>query len=355
MFKDLFKIFTMKLKVGILGATGYTGAELTRLLVRHPRVEIIWLTSEKFSGKKISEVFPHFRNFLDLDYTSVTKLSSLEYVDLSFSCLPHGKSMFFVNKLLDRGIRVIDFSADFRFVDHETYERLYRVRHPYRELLREAVYGLPEIHRSEIKGARIIANPGCFSTSVIFGLAPLVSKGLIKEGSINVDSKAGLAGAGRAPTLELHFSESNETAQAFGVNGHDQKPEMEQELSSLNGGPINIVFVPHRIPVNRGILTTIYSRLEDHLTHEEIREIYHAFYEKEFFVRLYVEGKYPSLKNVRFTNFCDIGLGFQEDVLISVVALDNLGKGAAGQAVQNMNIMFDFPEVEGLRYTGAYP
>ena len=345
----------MKLKVGVLGSTGYTGAELTRLLVRHPRIEISWLTSEKFTGKKISDVFPHFRSFLDLNCTSVAKINSLEDVDLTFSCLPHGKSKFFVNKLLPRKIRVIDFSTDFRFIDHNIYENLHIARNPYSKLLHEAVYGLPEIHRSEIKDAILVANPGCYSTSVIFGLAPLVSKGLIKEGSINVDAKAGLAGAGRAPTLEHHFSESNETAQAFAVKGHDQKPEMEQELSKLSGGPINITFVPHRIPVNRGILTTIYSRLKDHLSHEEILEIYHTYYENEFFVRVYDKGKYPSLKNVRFTNFCDIGLGFQDDVLITFVALDNLGKGAAGQAIQNMNIMFEFPETEGIKNLSAYP
>lgn len=345
----------MGIRVGILGATGYTGAELIRLLIHHPEVELKWLTSEKFSGMNVSDVFPHFRRFLDLKCVSVAELGSLEKVDLAYSCLPQGKSMHFVNKLVQKGTRVIDLSVDFRFGDGDKYENWFRVKHSCRDLIKEAVYGLPEIFRSKIKNAKLVANPGCYSTSVIFGLAPAITSGLIEAGSINIDSKAGLAGAGRAPTLEHHFSEINETASVFGVNGHDQKPEMEHVLSNLNGALVNLTFVPHRIPVNRGILTTIYSKVKDQKSNTDIWENYNKYYEHERFIRFYDYGSFPTLKNVRFTNFCDIGIGFQGEAFISVVALDNLGKGAAGQAIQNMNIMFGFKEEEGLNNPGSYP
>ena len=345
----------MKLKVGILGATGSAGTELLRLLVSHTGVEISWLTSEKFSGKKIWEVFPLFRSFLDLKCQSVSKLKELEKVDMAFSCLPHGTSMHFVEKLLQAGARVIDFSADFRFRDGNLYESLYKVKHTYKDFLKEAVYGLPEIYREKIRGAKLVANPVCYSTAVILGLAPLVSGGLVKEDSVVVDSKSGLSGAGRAPSLEHHFSESNESVSVYGVLGHSQRPEIEQELSNLTENPVNVTFIPHSIPMSRGILTTIYAKLKEGMSHEDIWDLYKRHYLRDSFVRIYEKGKFPAVKNVRFSNFCDIGVGFQEDVFISVVALDNLGKGASGQAIQNMNIMFDFPEDEGLKFPGMYP
>ncbi len=344
----------MKLKVGILGATGYTGAELIRLLLNHSGVEISWLTSEKFSGKRIWEVFPQFRRFLDLECVNIARLANLSRIDLAFSCLPHGSSMHFVEKLLQTGARVIDFSADFRIKDVSTYENWYRVKHAYRNFLKEAVYGLPEIHREKIRAAKLVANPGCYSTSAILGLAPLFSKGSINVDSIIIDSKSGLTGAGRAPTLELHYSESNESASAYGIEGHRHKPEIEQELSNLGATPVNVIFIPHTVPMSRGILTTIYTRLKERKS-EGIWDLYKQFYLRESFVRIYEEGRLPSVKNVRFSNFCDIGIGFQRDTFISVVALDNLGKGASGQAVQNMNIMLDFPEDEGLNSPGLYP
>lgn len=345
----------MKLKVGILGATGYTGAELLRRLISHSGVEISWLTSEKFSGKKIWEVFPLFRSFLDSKCQGVSKLKELEQVDLAFSCLPHGTSMHFVEKLLQAGGRVIDFSADFRFRDHHIYESWYNVRHAYSDLLKEAVYGLPEIHREKIRDARLVANPGCYATTAILGLAPLVSEGALKEETVIVDSKAGLSGAGRAPSLDHHFSELNESASLYGVAAHNQRPEMEQELSSLTGSPFNVTFIPHTIPMSRGILTTMYTKLKEGKVHEDIWGLYKRYYDGDSFIRTYEKGKFPAVKNVRFSNFCDIGVGFQEDVFISVVVLDNLGKGASGQAVQNMNIMLDFPEDEGLKNPGMYP
>jgi len=345
----------MKIKVGILGATGYTGAELLRLLVSHPGVEISWLTSEKFSGKKISEVFSQLRNFLDLECLSIAKLTTLDKVNLAFSCLPPGTSMNFVEKLLKSGARVIDLSADFRINDASVYENWYKTKHRYRDSLKLAIYGLPEIHREKIRLAKLVANPGCYSTTAILGLAPLVSEGLVKEGSVVVDSKSGLSGGGRAPSLEHHFSESNESAAAYGVDGHNQKPEVEQELSNLAGNSFKVTFIPHSIPMSRGILTTIYSTLEERMDIEDILQLYKRYYRRDSFIRIYERGKLPAVKNVRFSNFCDIGIEYQGEHFISVVALDNLGKGASGQAVQNMNIMFDFPEDQGLTYPGMYP
>lgn len=344
----------MKLKVGVLGSTGYTGAELIRSLLNHPRVEISWLTSEKFSGKKIWEVFPQFRKFLDLECTKIAQLGNLSKVDLAFSCLPHGTSMHFVKKHIQAGARVIDFSADFRIKDTVIYESLYKSKQAYGDLLKEAVYGLPEIYREKIRDARLVANPGCFSTGVILGLAPLLSRGFVKD-SVIVDSKSGLTGAGRAPSLDVHYSEASESVSAYGVEGHRQKPEMEQELSNLRGTPINITFIPHMIPMSRGILTTMYAKLREKRDEERILELFKKYYSENSFIRIYEKGKIPATKNVRFSNFCDIGIGFQGDTFVSVTALDNLGKGASGQAVQNMNIMFDFREDEGLKSPGMFP
>lgn len=263
--------------------------------------------------------------------------------------------MHFVERLILNGTRVIDFSPDFRFSDYEEYKTLYKVEHSCKDLLQTAVYGLPEIYKGKIRDATLVANPGCYSASVLYGLAPAVVNALLEDGSMRIDSKVGLAGAGRAPVLEHHFSEANETAVAFGIDKHDQKSEMEKQLSVLSGSPVVLTFVPHRIPVNRGILTTIYSELREPMDLERLRKLYREYYEESSFIRVCNLGGYPSIKNVRFTNFCDIGIAFQDDVCITVTALDNLGKGAAGQAIQNMNIMFGFPEEQGLTMPCMYP
>jgi len=345
----------MRIKIGVLGATGYTGAELLRLLVNHPGVEVSWLTSEKFAGKDISEVFPHLRGFLEIECSSVQKLKELDKVDLAFSCLPHGTSMHFVKRLLDTGARVIDLSADFRFPDMGVYEYWFKSTHKYKNCLKEAVYGLPEIYKERIMGARLIANPGCYATSVILGLAPLAAEGLLKGDSVIADIKSGLSGGGRAPSLEHHFPEANESVNIDSVSGHNQKPEIEQELSNLADTSIKVTFIPHTVPLNRGILATIYCRLKKKVSLDKAYGIYEKFYRGKRFIRLLEKGNYPSTKNVRYSNMCDIGASFQDDVFVSVVALDNLGKGASGQAIQNMNIMFDFPETEGLLSTAIYP
>lgn len=326
----------MGIKIGILGATGYTGSELLRLLVSHKGVDISWLTSEKFAGINISDVFPHLGGFIDIKCTSVRSLGELEKVDLVFSCLPHGTSKHFVKKMLATGARVIDFSSDYRFS-------------------KDAVYGLAEINRNEIMDAKLIANPGCYATSVILGLAPLASEGMLVADSVLADIKSGLSGGGRAPNLEHHFSESNEGISIGQVSEHDQKPEIEQKLSQLSGSNVKATFVPHTVPLDRGILATIYVRLKKKVSVNKAHKIYEKFYDQKKFVRVLEIDEYPSTKNVRYSNMCDIGFGFQDDVFVVVVALDNLGKGASGQAVHNMNLMLDFPETKGLLSTAIYP
>ena len=345
----------MEIKIGILGATGYTGAELLRLLASHGGVEISWLTSEKFSGKRISQVFPHLSGFLDIECKSVRKLGELQNVDLVFSCLPHVTSMYFVKKMLDTGARVIDFSSDFRFSDQKIYEKWFKSKHKYANYLKNAVYGLPEINKETIINTQLVANPGCYATSVILGTAPMVKEGLLAPDSIVADIKSGLSGAGRAPNLSHHFSEANEGISIDSVSGHNQKPEMEQELSKLGNSNFHLTFIPHQASFDRGILATIYSRLNKRETVNRVREIYAKFYGKSHFVRILDPGNLPSTKNVRYSNMCDIGIGFQDDIFVSIVAIDNLGKGASGQAIQNMNLMFDFPETQGLTSTAIYP
>ena len=326
----------MGIKIGILGATGYTGSELLRLLIDHKGVDLSWLTSEKFAGQKIAEVFPHLSGFLNIECVSVRKLDEQEKVDLVFSCLPHGTSMYFVNKVLDSGARVIDFSSDYRFS-------------------KDAVYGLPEINKEYIIDAKLVANPGCYATSVILGLAPLAIEGLLISDSIVADIKSGLSGGGRAPNLAHHFTEANQDISIGSTTAHEQKTEMEKKLSGLSGSKVNISFIPHTVPLDRGILATIYAKLDKKISIKKLHKIYQKFYDSKKFVRVLETGEYPATKNVRYSNMCDIGIGFQDDVFVAVVAIDNLGKGASAQAVQNMNLMLDFPEDQGLRSAAIYP
>lgn len=345
----------MGIKAGILGATGYTGAELLRLLSVHPGVSLEWLTSEKFAGRKIDEVFPHLRGFSDIECRSISGLKDLGKVDVAFSCLPHGSSMHFTARLLEAGVRVIDFSADFRFRNLAVYERLFGSTHKYKTLTDEAVYGIPEIFRDEIRNSRLVANPGCFATGVILGLYPLISEGLIDGSSISADAKAGTSGGGRAPSLQHHFPESNENVRVNVSASDSQGPEMEEVLSRFSPGEVGIAFMSHTLSINRGILTTIYSGLKETVTPEFISGAYEEHYGGEPFVRLYAPDKYPEIKDVRHTNVCGIGFCLKRDRLIAVSALDNLVKGASGQAVQNMNIMFGFEETQSLGGSGIYP
>ena len=341
--------------VGILGATGYTGSELLRILLGHPGVSVEWLTSEKFAGRKISDVFPGLRGFCELECRSVSSFKDLQEVDLVFSCLPHGTAMHFTGRLLDKRVRVIDFSADFRFKDAALYEGLYKAKHRLPQYIGDAVYGIPEIFREDIRGARLVANPGCYATGVILGVMPLLKGGLVNETSIIADAKSGESGAGRAPSLDHHFPESNENAHVNPGAASHQGPEMEEVLSSAAGRKAGVTFIPHNIPVNRGILTTVYTRSKSETDTASVLKVFEDFYRAEPFVRVCPEGKLPDIKDTRYTNSCSIGVTINRDVVLTVVSLDNLVKGASGQAVQNMNLMLGFPETEALGFQGMFP
>jgi len=334
------------MKVSVIGATGYTGAELVRLLLGHPGVEIDRLTSESFAGRRICEVYPALRCDIVCEALNVEKITS----SFVFVALPHGVSAQIVKKLYNKNIKVVDLSADFRLSSAQLYQAWYGMNHPEKELLSKAVYGLPEIYREKIKRARLVANPGCYPTSVVLALAPLVKNQLVKEEGIVVDSKSGVSGAGRNPTLKTHFPEVNENINAYGVTGHRHIPEMEQELSKLAKTKITLTFIPHLIPVNRGILSTCYVDLKNKLTSEELVKIYLEFYKNEPFIEVLPSGTFPHTREVLWSNRCRIGLNVDErsNKVIVLSVIDNLVKGASGQAIQNMNLMCGFDEKMGL-------
>lgn len=334
------------IKVSVIGATGYTGAELVRLLLDHPQVEIDRLTSESFAGQKISQIYPALRCDVILETLNVDEINS----PFVFVALPHGVSAPIVKKFYQRQIKVVDLSADFRLNSASLYMKWYGIAHPEEQLLSEAVYGLPEIYREKIKKTKLVANPGCYPTSVILALAPLLKKGLVKENGIVVDSKSGVSGAGRSPTLETHFPEVNENINAYKVTGHRHIPEMEQELSKLAKKKIILTFIPHLIPVNRGILSTLYADLKSNLTSQELVKIYLEFYKDEPFVEILPPGVFPHTREVLYSNRCRIGLNVNQrsGKVVVLSAIDNLVKGASGQAIQNMNLMCGFDETMGL-------
>ncbi|HEY4707591.1 MAG TPA: N-acetyl-gamma-glutamyl-phosphate reductase [Thermodesulfobacteriota bacterium] len=330
------------MKVSIFGASGYTGLELLRILAMHKDAEVIEATSRQYKGKKISEVFPSLRGFYDnLAFSDLEDVKSVK-ADVAFSAMPHGASQEIVPELLKAG-RVIDLSADFRLHDAEVYNKWYG-EHRSSALLSEAVYGLPELHREEIKGARLVANPGCYPTSAILALAPLAKKGLITEGSVVIDSKSGVSGAGRSGNLETSFVEVAGGFKAYKVGCHRHTPEIEQELSLAASTPLGVRFTPHLIPASRGILTTAYVELNKEMGLADMHALYSEFYSGERFVRLHPHGSFPDISQVRGSNFCDIGLFVEGRKAIAVSAIDNLVKGASGQAVQNMNILFGLRE-----------
>ncbi len=339
------------LKAGIVGATGYTGWELIKILLKHPQVEITSLTAKVERPQNIEEIFPDLQGRISLICRNLERVEEVSgKVDLVFLALPHKAAMGFVPRFLQGGKKVIDLSADFRFEDAGVYEKWYDVKHTAKELLKKAVYGLPEFYRAKIKGAALVANPGCYPTSAILGMAPLVKKKLVSCESIIVDSKSGVSGAGRNPSLDFHYPECNESVKAYKVSSHRHLPEMEQEIGKLAGRKVEISFTPHLIPMNRGILSTIYLSLSADFGEEKIRKTYEEFYRGEPFVKVLPEGCFPATKDVQGTNYCQIGLKVDERTkrVTVVSAIDNLVKGASGQAVQNMNIVYGFQESEGL-------
>lgn len=344
------------IRVGIIGATGYAGIELVRLLYSHPDAIITQIISQSFVGKKISDVYPHLKGILDIECRELNTDELSAQCDVVFTSLPQGTSGEVIPSLYNAGCTIIDLSADFRFHDATVYEQWYKMPHPAPQLLPDAIYGLPELHRADIAKARLVGNPGCYPTATLLGLAPAVKAGAIDTSSIIVDAKSGVSGAGRASSLEYSFCECDEDMRAYKVAQHRHTPEIEQELSILAQNDVVISFTPHLIPMKRGILATIYATLKDDISLEALLNIYKNFYKDEPFVHIYENGTLPSTKAVAGSNHCHIGLTVDERThrIIITSAIDNLVKGAAGQAVQNMNIMLGLNETAGLASPGYY-
>jgi len=344
------------LKVGIYGASGYTGQELLRLLIGHPDADVVTITSRKFKGIAVSEVYPAFAGITDLKFADSSPENLISSCEVVFLALPHGKAMKVAPEFVAAGMKVIDLSADFRLRDVSIYEEWY-TRHTSPDLVRKAVYGLPELYRNELKGACFVANPGCYPTGIILGVAPLLKDGCIDILSIIADSKSGASGMGREPELGSLFCEVNEGFRAYKIGSHRHTPEIEQELGRIANKAIKISFTPHLVPANRGILNTIYADLHSNISESELFGIYQEFYGDEKFVRICKPGSLPNISSVRGSNNCDIGIvadGRTGRVVI-VSAIDNLVKGAAGQAVQNMNLMCGFSEDAGLNHISLFP
>ncbi len=339
------------MKVSVIGATGYSGAELMRILSGHKEISIAHAVSKSFAGQKMSDVYP---NFASCDY--MLEELNIEEVctdsDIVFTCLPHCTSSEVVPALLEHGVKVIDLSGDFRYNDASVYEKWYNTTHESKHLLGKSVYGLPELYRAKIEKAALIGNPGCYTTSAILALAPLLSAGLIDKDSIIVDAKSGVTGAGRSAKLANIFTEVDESFKAYGVATHRHTSEIEQELSIAAGKDVQISFTPHLLPIKRGILSTIYAATK--ADEDQIAAAY-AMYENEPFVQI-TGDSLPEIKHVTGSNNCAIGYKIDKRLnrIIIVSCIDNLIKGAAGQAVQNMNIMCGYNECEGLNKTGWY-
>jgi len=345
------------LKVAVVGASGYTGVELLRLLHCHPEVAVTCITSEQSAGKPVAEVFPTLRNRYAQVLENLEPVRVAERADLIFTALPHKAAMEVVPTFLKLGKRVVDLSADYRLTDAATYEQWYEP-HLNPHLLQKAVYGLPELRRAKIAAAKLVGNPGCYPTSIILGLMPLLKKGMIDLSTIIADAKSGVSGAGRGAKVENLFCEVNDGFKAYGVGGvHRHIPEIEQELSLLAGETVCISFTPHLVPMDRGILATIYAQLCGSTTAADLLALYTETYAGEPFVRVLPSGMFPSTAHVCGSNFCDIGVTVDQRTgrVIIVSAIDNLVKGAAGQAVQNMNLMCGFPEALGLEGLALFP
>lgn len=338
-----------KIKAGVVGATGYAGAELCRILCGHPGAELTAISSVSFEGQKLSDVYPAYFKMCDL--VCETQEAVVERCDVIFAALPHGLSQELAAQCQTAGKAFIDLGADFRLEDEDVYREWYAGEFLDKGLHQKAVYGLPEFFREQIRGKRLIANPGCYTTAVPLALAPALEAGLADTQGIVADCKSGVTGAGRKTTQNTHYPELNESFTAYKVAAHRHTPEMEQTLSRLSGTDIRLTFVPHLLPVNRGILATCYARLKPGATLAQLREAYRSRYDGEFFVRLLPEGRVADIRNVRYSNFCDLSLHVDErtGTLVAVSAIDNMVKGAAGQAVQNMNLAFGLDETAGLK------
>ena len=334
------------IRVGIVGATGYTALELLKLLARHPNVEVTKLTSRDTSCPELAVVHPGLRGVFDLRFCELEVDSFCEAVDVAFCCLPHAASAEIIAQLLQRNIKVIDFSADYRLNDVASFEKWYAVTHPDPDRVGKVAYGVPEFFREQIKVAQLVANPGCFPSSALLPLVPLLNAGLIQNDPIIVDSKTGISGAGRKTNLKFHYPECNESIAAYGVGTHRHMPEIDQIVARKTGVETNVVFTPHLTPMDRGILSTIYVKPSTGQNADSINQFLSEHYASETFVRI-TNGP-PKTKDVAYTNFCDIHAADSRSMVVIMSALDNLIKGASGAAVQNFNVMFDFEETTAL-------
>lgn len=348
----------MTIKAGIIGASGYTGAELMRLAGMHPEITIEYVTANQYQGAKVKELYPHLTGISDATYEAYDLKAASSKADIFFLTLPHGKAMEVAPELLDAGYKVVDLSGDFRLSDAAIYETWYKTKHTNPELINNAVYGLPELYEDKIKSASFVSNPGCYPTGAILALAPALSGGLVEKEGIVVNSLSGVSGAGRDPKPGTHFCKVDESLTAYKVGGvHQHIPEIEQYLSDMAGGKITLSFTPHLMPVNRGILTTAYADVAGSINLDELIDHYETFYENKPFVHMLPKGQYPETKSVLGSNYCQIGLALDERTgkVIIISAIDNLVKGASGQAIQNLNIMLGLPQDMGLRHAGLMP
>lgn len=345
-----------KIKIGIIGGTGYTGVELLRLLAVHPHVELALITSRSEAGRSVTDLFPSLRGFTELSFSSPE--TSFNDCDLVFSATPNGIAMTHAQKLIDNGIKLIDLAADFRIKDIATWSHWYGMTHCCPDLVQQAVYGLPEINRDSLKTANIVANPGCYPTATTLGFLPLVENQLVDLSDLVADTKSGVTGAGRGANVANLYSEVNDSFKAYAVAGHRHHPEISQNLSNIANSSVDLTFVPHLTPMLRGIHATLYANLRDQdMATTEIQELFETRYKDEPFVDVLPLGSHPDTRSVKTSNMCRIALhkagGSGKLVVLSVI--DNLTKGAAGQAIQNMNIMFGFDERSGLNFPAVQP
>ena len=345
------------IKAGIIGATGYAGGELVRILTAHKDVEIKWYGSRSYIDQKYASVYQNLFQIVDAVCMDDNMEELAEQVDVIFTATPQGLCASLVNEQILSKVKIVDLSADFRIKDVSVYEKWYGIEHKSPQFIEEAVYGLCEVNREDVKKARLVANPGCYTTCSILTAYPLSKEGLIDMNTLIVDAKSGTSGAGRGAKVPNLFCEVNENMKAYGVTTHRHTPEIEEQLSYASGEPVMINFTPHLVPMNRGILATEYASLKEKVTAEEVMAIYQKYYGNEYFIRLLGAGACPETKWVEGSNFVDIGFQIDERTnrIVMMGAIDNLVKGAAGQAVQNMNLMFGLPEQEGLKLVPLFP
>ncbi len=345
------------IKAGIIGATGYAGQELVRLLLGHRDVEIVWYGSKSYIDRKYYQVYGNMFQIVENVCLDDNMEALADTVDVIFTATPQGLCASLINEGILNKAKVIDLSADFRLKDVAVYEAWYGIRHQSPRFLQEAVYGLCEINRKDIKHARLVANPGCYTTCSILAFYPLVKEGIIQPDSIIIDAKSGTSGAGRSAKIANLYCEVNENIKAYGVLSHRHTPEIEEQLSYAAGKKLNVIFTPHLVPMNRGILITGYANLAEPVSAEAVRSAYEKYYGAEYFIRLLDPEVYPETRWVEGSNYVDMNfkLDNRTNRIVVMGALDNIGKGAAGQAVQNMNLMFGLPETEGLELVPVFP